>query len=193
MVTRKTCRDLLWVFKLFLIENDFWHWSQGKWFYLQYSRVLVWVFKLFLTVNNFWHWSQGKCFIFSRVEFFYESSNCFWLRMTFDIDHKENILLWIFEIAISWKLLWTLITLKRFLTSVGSFMNFKIAILWKWLWTFITWKRFLTSVGSDMNFNITISWKWLWTLITWKRFLTSVNFKIAILWKLLWTRDMLGD
>ena len=97
LVTRKTCRDLLWVFKLFLIENDFWHWSQGKRFYLQYSRVLVWVFKLFLTVNNFWHWSQGKCFIFSRVEFFYESSNCFWLRMTFDIDHKENILLWILK------------------------------------------------------------------------------------------------
>ena len=30
-------------------------------------------------------------------------------------------------------------------------LDFKIAILWKWLWTFITWKRFLTSVGSDMN------------------------------------------
>ena len=52
-------------------------------------------------------------------------------------------------------------------------LDFKIAILWKWLWTFITWKRFLTSVGSDMNFNIAISW--LWTLITWKRFLTSMG------------------
>ena len=154
LVTRKTCRDLLWVFKLFLIENDFWHWSQGKRFYLQYSRVLVWVFKLFLTVNNFWHWSQGKCFIFSRVEFFYESSNCFWLRMTFDIDHKENILLWIFEIAISWKLLWTLITLKRFLTSVGSFINFKIAISWEWLLTLNTKKTFFSTVEYNKAIKI---------------------------------------
>ena len=96
-----------------------------------------------------------------------------------------------FKIAILWKWLWTFITWKRFLTSVGSDMNFNIAISWKWLWTLITWKRFLTSVGSSVNFQITILWKWLWTLITWKMFLTNVgfsmNFKMAILWKWLLT------
>ena len=53
-------------------------------------------------------------------------------------------------------------------------MNFNIAISRKWHWALITWKRFLTCVGSLMNFNISISQKWHWALITWKRFLTFI-------------------
>ena len=51
-------------------------------------------------------------------------------------------------------------------------MPLKITIFCKWLWALITWKRFLTCVGSLMNFNIAISRKWHWALFTWKRFLT---------------------
>ena len=84
------------------------------------------------------------------------------------------------KITSLYKWLWTLITWKRFLTSVGSSVNFQITILWKWLWTLITWKMFLTNVGFSMNFKMAISWKWLLTLVTKKSFLITYNFILSM-------------
>ena len=54
-----------------------------------------------------------------------------------------------------WKLLWAMISRKRFITSMGSFVYLQITNLWKWLGALITGKWFLTYMCSFVHIQIT--------------------------------------
>ena len=64
----------------------------------------------------------------------------------------------ILQISIIWKILWTLIARKWFLTCVSS-KFFKIPIMWERLCTQIAIVLILTCVYSQVSFQIAIFWE----------------------------------
>ena len=90
-----------------------------------------------------------------------------------------RVFLCIFKWITIKKWLGTLITWKRFLSSMGSSVQLQRTSFRKWLGTLITRKKFLSHMRS-MLFQIISSRKWLRTLITRKWFLSSIDSSMSL-------------
>ena len=60
----------------------------------------------------------------------------------------------------------TLITRKRFLDSMSSFVLLQTTTIRKWLGTLSTKKRFYSRMGSSVDLQIATTTKWFGTLVT---------------------------